>query len=124
MSGSQLKPGSHYEWCEVPEEQLNPLVTRQMIHSETMTIARIVLRKGAAVPEHSHANEQISTVESGSAKFVLAGVATIVRAGETMHIPALVPHSVEALEDSVAVDVFSPRREDWIRGDDAYLRNR
>jgi len=29
---------------------------------------------------------------------------------------------VEALEDSLAVDVFSPVREDWIRGDDAYLR--
>jgi hypothetical protein len=29
---------------------------------------------------------------------------------------------VEALEDTVAVDVFSPVREDWIRGDDAYLR--
>jgi quercetin dioxygenase-like cupin family protein len=33
-----------------------------------------------------------------------------------------VPHGVEALEDSVVVDVFSPAREDWIRGDDAYLR--
>ena len=28
----------------------------------------------------------------------------------------------EALEDSVALDVFSPVREDWVRGDDAYLR--
>jgi hypothetical protein len=33
-----------------------------------------------------------------------------------------VPHSVEALADSLAVDLFSPAREDWIRGDDAYLR--
>jgi len=33
-----------------------------------------------------------------------------------------VPHSVEALEDCVALDLFSPRREDWLRGDDAYLR--
>jgi quercetin dioxygenase-like cupin family protein len=32
------------------------------------------------------------------------------------------PHGVEALEDSVAFDLFSPVREDWIRGDDAYLR--
>jgi len=30
---------------------------------------------------------------------------------------------VEALEDSLAVDLFSPPREDWIRGDDAYLRD-
>jgi quercetin dioxygenase-like cupin family protein len=106
----------------VAAEQLNPLVTRQMIHTETMTIARIALRKGAMVPEHAHANEQVSTIESGRAKFVLAGVETILHTGESMHIPSNVPHSVEALEDSIAVDLFSPRREDWIRGDDAYLR--
>jgi hypothetical protein len=29
---------------------------------------------------------------------------------------------VEALEDCVALDLFSPRRDDWLRGDDAYLR--
>ncbi len=33
------------------------------------------------------------------------------------------PHRVVALEDSVAMDVFAPVREDWLRGDDAYLRN-
>ncbi len=123
MSESPTNAGVHYKWSEVAAEQLNPLVTRQMIHTDTMTIARITLRKGAKVPEHSHANEQVSTIESGRAKFVLAGVETILHAGESMHIPAHVPHSVEALEDSVAVDLFSPRREDWIRGDDAYLRN-
>jgi hypothetical protein len=33
-----------------------------------------------------------------------------------------VPHKVVALEDTVVVDVFSPARDDWQRGDDAYLR--
>jgi len=31
-------------------------------------------------------------------------------------------HAVEVLEDSIVLDLFSPPREDWIRGDDAYLR--
>ena len=43
-------------------------------------------------------------------------------AGEVMEISSNLPHLVEALEDSVAVDLFAPVREDWIRGDDAYLR--
>jgi hypothetical protein len=33
-----------------------------------------------------------------------------------------VPHAAEALEDTVDIDFFAPRREEWIRGDDAYLR--
>ena len=43
-------------------------------------------------------------------------------AGASLLIESDVPHEVEALEDSVVLDVFAPRREDWIRGDDAYLR--
>lgn len=111
-----------YRWDEVQMEQMNPLLSRQVIHGDTMTVARISLKKGASVPEHSHHNEQISMIESGALKFVLAGVEKTVRSGEVLRIPPHVPHSAEAVEDCVAVDLFSPRREDWIRGDDAYLR--
>ena len=111
-----------YRWDQVEKERLSDALSRQMIHGDTMTVARIDLKKGAVVPEHSHHNEQISMVERGALRFVLAGVEGIMKQGDMLKIPPHVPHSVEALEDSVAVDLFSPRREDWIRGDDAYLR--
>jgi len=111
-----------YNWSQIPEEQLNDLVARQMIHGETMTIARIHLRKGAVVPLHQHPNEQISMVEHGRLRFVIAGQEQIVQGGDMVAIPPNAPHLVEALEDSLATDLFSPIREDWIRGDDAYLR--
>jgi quercetin dioxygenase-like cupin family protein len=111
-----------YRWDEIENEQLSAAISRQVIHADTMTLARICLKKGSVVPQHSHHNEQISTVEYGALKFVLGGTEKVVRAGDMLRIPPHVPHSVEALEDSVAVDLFSPRREDWIRGDDAYLR--
>ena len=101
---------------------MNPLVSRQVIHGEAMTVARFELAKGALVPEHSHHNEQISMIERGTMRFVLAGEEKIVKSGDMLRIPPHVPHSAEALEDSIAVDLFSPRREDWVRGEDAYLR--
>jgi quercetin dioxygenase-like cupin family protein len=52
----------------------------------------------------------------------MEGREQIVRGGEVLTIPPHAPHAVEVLEDSVALDVFSPPREDWIRGDDGYLR--
>lgn len=122
MSESSTNSGPRYQWSQVAKEALNPLVTRQMIHGATMTMARIELKKGAIVPEHSHANEQISTMESGRALFVLDGVKHIMTPGASLVIAPHVKHWVEALEDSVAVDLFSPPREDWIRGEDAYLR--
>jgi quercetin dioxygenase-like cupin family protein len=53
---------------------------------------------------------------------VIGGREKVLTAGEVLRIPPNAPHSAVALEDSVAVDLFSPPREDWIRGDDAYLR--
>jgi len=111
-----------YRWNKVEKEQINPRLTRQMIHGETMTIARLEMKEGAFVPEHQHVNEQVTTVEAGRLKFVFGGKELIISAGESLQIPPNLPHSAEALEDSTAVDVFSPPREDWIRGDDAYLR--
>ncbi len=112
----------HYNWNLLEEEALSPLLGRRMIHGGKMTVARIRLGKGAVVPMHSHANEQVSMVESGALRFVIAGEERILHAGEVMVIPPDAPHLVEALEDSLAVDLFSPPREDWIRGEDAYLR--
>ncbi len=112
----------HYEWSQIEKERLNPLFVRQVIHGETMTVAHLELAKGCFVPEHSHHNEQIAMVEQGSLRFVLEGREQIVKGGEVLRIPPNVPHSAEAMEDSVVVDLFSPPREDWKRGDDAYLR--
>jgi quercetin dioxygenase-like cupin family protein len=119
----QYRAMQHYNWDTLTEELLNPLIGRKMIHGQTMTVARIRLRKGAVVPLHSHPNEQISMVESGALRFVISGEERVVHAGDALVIPPDAPHLVEALEDSLAVDLFSPPREDWIRGDDAYLRD-
>jgi quercetin dioxygenase-like cupin family protein len=112
----------HYQWSGIPVEQMNPLVSRQVIHAAAITLARLVLKKGALVPLHSHINEQISTVDSGSLRFVIGGRELVVKAGETVVIPPNVLHLVEAHEDATATDIFTPVREDWVRGDDAYLR--
>jgi quercetin dioxygenase-like cupin family protein len=101
---------------------LNPRLARQLIHGERITVARIHLAQGAVVPEHRHANEQITTVERGRLRFRVAGREVVLEAGQTLALEPDVPHAVEALEDSVALDLFSPPREDWQRGDDAYLR--
>ena len=111
-----------YNWNQIAEERLTPLITRQMLHGSTITVARLRTKKGSIVPTHSHVNEQITTVEQGAMLFVTPTEQIVVRAGESLCIPPNVPHSVESLEDCLALDVFSPVREDWVRGDDAYLR--
>ena len=113
-----------YNWSAIEKEQLNPLLVRQCIHADRITIARLWLGKGSIVPEHSHENEQVSMIEQGHLRFVLEGREVVVGPGQALRIPPHVPHSAEALDDVLATDVFSPHREDWKTGSDAYLRGR
>jgi len=109
-------------WSDEPVEQMSPTIGRQLIHTETMTLARVLLARGAVVPRHEHESEQIAPVLEGKLRFVVGDEEQVVSAGESVPLAAHVPHEVEALEDSVVLDVFSPVREDWRRGEDAYLR--
>ena len=109
-------------WKTMEVEKLNDKLSRQMISGENATISQLLMKQGAVVPRHSHLNEQYSWILSGALKFVFDDREIVVSAGEVLLIPANVPHSAVAMEDTVDVDVFAPRREDWIRKEDSYLR--
>jgi quercetin dioxygenase-like cupin family protein len=111
-----------YDWTQVPAEQLNPQVSRKCIHTDALTIARLHIKKGGVVPEHKHVHEQVAHVEKGALKFTVNGVDQVLRAGQSLVLPSMVPHGVEALEDTDVLDTFTPVRQDWVTGDDAYLR--
>jgi quercetin dioxygenase-like cupin family protein len=122
-AGKEKAMGVQYiRLADLPMEHLNPLLERQFVAGEKSMLARLTLRKGCVVPLHSHENEQITYILEGALKFSLEGKDIIVRAGEILVIPSHVPHSAEALEDTVDLDVFCPPRADWISGADAYLR--
>jgi quercetin dioxygenase-like cupin family protein len=113
----------HKRWDDIEHEELSAGIARRVLHGDGLTVARIYLKKGAIVPLHSHINEQLSCVVEGCLRFDFEASQQVVAAGEMMQISANEPHLVEALEDSVALDFFQPVREDWLRGEDSYLRN-
>jgi quercetin dioxygenase-like cupin family protein len=113
----------HIAWEDVTLEQLSPTITRRMVTGEKVMTVIVELEKGAVVPSHSHESEQIAYVMEGAIRFTFEdGSTKDVTKGEVLVIPSNVVHAAEALEDSVDLDVFSPIREDWLSGDDAYLR--
>lgn len=112
-----------WAWGADPIEQLTESIGRQVVHTPSLTVARITLREGAVVPSHHHANEQVANVVEGRLRFTVGDQVREVAAGESVVVPPDVPHEVVALADSVVFDVFAPPREDWQRGDDAYLRD-
>jgi quercetin dioxygenase-like cupin family protein len=112
----------HIPWSSVELEDLNPLLQRHFVVGQNVMLARVLLKKGCVVPEHSHHNEQITYVLEGALKFWIDGKELVVNAGEVLTIPPHMPHKAEALADTVDLDMFSPPRADWIAKTDQYLR--
>lgn len=118
-SATEIK---HVAWDDIPIETVNALFDRQLLVGDQIMVARIFLKKGAVVPQHSHFNEQISHAQSGSLEFTIDGRQVTLRAGEFLCIPPNVPHSATAVEDFVGIDIFTPPRADWLNKTDQYLR--
>ncbi len=112
----------HHRWNDIPAEQINASISRQFITADRVTVARFELKRGGVVPRHAHENEQVSYIVSGALKFRFDDREAIVRGGEVLQIPPNIPHAAEVIEDCVAVDVFSPIRQDWIDKTDTYFQ--
>jgi quercetin dioxygenase-like cupin family protein len=113
-----------YRWSDVPREQVTGQLGRKLITGERMMLAQVFLQKGCIVPKHQHENEQLTYILEGALKFFLGedGRETVVvSAGEVLHIPSMVWHRAEALEDTLDVDIFSPPRQDWLNHTDSYF---
>ncbi len=116
---------THVRWDDQPRERLGPLLERRYVTGRHLTQAQFFLARGCVVPTHEHDSEQFANVVKGCLRFRLGadGKDVIdVAAGEALLIPSRLPHSAEALEDSVVFDSFGPIREDWLAQRDDYLR--
>ena len=88
----------YVNWKTLEVETLNPLFDRQLVVGEQVMVARIIMKKGAHVPLHSHMNEQITQGIKGALKFWWESEMRIVRPGDTIMLPAGTLHQSEALE--------------------------
>lgn len=111
-----------FTWESLDQEQLKDNLFRRIFSGEKATLAQFSAKPGVFAPRHSHGNEEYFWVLSGGVKFVFDDREVMVGQGEIVMIPPNLPHSVIALEDSEVVDFFAPVREDWLRGEDRYLR--
>lgn len=114
-----------YRWDEMPLETVTPLLDRRLITGDRMMLAHVYLKKGCIVPKHQHENEQLTYILQGALHFWIGenGEKELtVRAGEVLHIPSMVWHKAEAVEDTLDVDIFDPPRQDWLAKTDDYLR--
>jgi len=85
-----------------------------LVHGEKTLMGHFNVAKGAAIPTHSHPHEQTGFMVSGRLRFKIEDEIMEAEAGDSWWIPGGAEHGVEALEDSVVIEIFSPVREDYL----------
>jgi len=93
---------------------LEGIEMKTLIHGDNTLMVEFHLEAGAVLPSHSHPHEQTGYLVSGHMTLTIGDRSFPVLPGDSWCIPGDVQHSAEILTPSVAVEVFSPVRKDYI----------
>ncbi|MEN9937982.1 MAG: hypothetical protein RLZZ387_4561 [Chloroflexota bacterium] len=93
------------------------IVRRTVAAGDQMMQMVVTLEAGAHLPLHAHSHEQVTHMLRGRLRLVVGGVPHEIGPGESLLIPGGVPHEADVLEEALALDTFSPPREDLLAQD-------
>jgi len=96
-------------------EIIDGIRIKTLCHGESMLMTEFLLRKDAILPEHSHSNEQTGYLLKGKIRLFIGDTFRDLIPGDSWNIAKDLKHRAEILEDSVAIEVFSPVREDYLK---------
>lgn len=102
---------------KVEIQDLGAGVTRKILsYDDNMMAAQVIFEKGAVGTPHSHPHEQIGYVVKGSIEYQEDGLENVVlKAGDSYYVAPNVVHGVVALEPTILLDVFTPKRDDFLK---------
>jgi quercetin dioxygenase-like cupin family protein len=88
---------------------------KAMVYGEKTLMSEFFLKNGSVLPTHDHIHEQTGYLVSGKIVLTIGEEIFEVEPGDSWTIPSGIAHGVEILEDSIAIEVFSPRRDEYMK---------
>ena len=95
-------------------EPLPGIKQKTLVYGERTLMTKFVLTKNGVLPDHAHPYEQTGYLVSGHILLKIGESEFDASTGDSWNIPMNVTHGARVLEDSVAIEVFSPLREDYL----------
>ena len=87
---------------------------KTLVHGSKTLMSEFLLDKGTVLPKHSHPHEQTGYLVSGQIRLAIADETRDLFPGDSWCIAGGIEHGAEIIEDSVAIEIFSPVREDYL----------
>jgi quercetin dioxygenase-like cupin family protein len=79
-------------------------------HGKIINVLHWQTPAGTLSPVHDHPEEQFGYIVKGAFEVTIGAEQALLKAGDSYFIPGGAPHQFRMVEDSVAIDVFSPLR--------------
>ncbi len=96
------------------KDPLIKIKMKTLVFGEKTLLTEFRLEKGAVLPQHNHPHEQTGYLVSGRMDLTIGKVTHQVSPGDSWCIPGNTDHNACAHEDSIAIEIFSPVREDYL----------
>jgi len=93
---------------------LDGIAQKTLVYGGKTLMTEFRLRQGSLLPRHKHPHEQTGYLVSGHIRLHIGSEAHNVLPGDSWCIPGDMEHGADILEDSVAIEVFAPVREDYL----------
>ena len=84
-------------------------------YDDNIMMVKIHFEKGSIGYEHNHPHSQTTYVQSGIFEVTIDGKTKTLKEGDSFFIPSNLKHGVVNLEEGILIDVFSPKRDDFLK---------
>ena len=96
------------------KQALPGIKLKTLVYGQKTLLTEFRMEKGSALPKHSHPHEQTGCLIKGKVSLSIGAETFDAAPGASWCIPGNTEHGANILEDSVAIEVFSPVREDYL----------
>jgi quercetin dioxygenase-like cupin family protein len=87
---------------------------KTLVYGEKTLFTEFRMNAGSVLPQHAHIHEQTGYLIEGKIRLTIGEQVFEVEKGDCWSIPGNMEHGAEILKDSVAIEVFSPVRDEYI----------
>ena len=87
-----------------------------LAYDDSLMAVEVSFETGSEGAAHTHPHTQMSYGLSGSFRYSVEEESVILNRGDSIVVPAGLVHGTVCLEKGVLLDVFTPKREDFLKG--------
>ena len=88
---------------------------RILAFNDSLMAVEVGFEAGSEGAPHTHPHTQLSYVLSGSFRYSVEDESVILNPGDSIVVPAGLTHGTVCLEKGVLLDVFTPKRDDFLK---------